>query len=401
MAMSAQILAPVARALEAAHKQGVVHQDVKPANILMANDRDPMLFGFGISKLIEGSSESSDVMVGTPVYMAPEQAIGMADQKSDIYALGVIFYQMVTGRLPYEADTPMEVILKKFKHPLPRPSLYVQDLPTNVENILLKALASDPQFRYQNMGEFASALEKLIAKRDKPHTSITIIEMKDSMNANTPIPPEGDNSNRNYSHSNKKFRISLAHPKSLSKRFESLFLCHIYLPEYRSRVTKNIKSELQDQEIREYIGQSTIRIGQKVRIKLFSPEINFSDSVVKIIDSPINKATFLGTPKDTCEPGSHIVLMSISDAEVDETIETLTITVRVADFAFDHVSRPLLSRISVIFLGLGSFAMFILTLLEQIDKTLGLTFGTAAGILATAVYANFYSMYQLIRPNTP
>jgi serine/threonine protein kinase len=175
---SAQLLACVARALEAAHADGIIHRDVKPANILMANGRDPMLSDFGIAKLIEGSELTTDltgtgVGIGTPDYMAPEQGVGIVDERSDIYALGVIFYQMVTGRLPYEADTPLAVILKKTTEPLPHPTQYVPDLPLSVENVLIKALAREPQYRYQKMAEFAAALEQLTSKADTLDTLST------------------------------------------------------------------------------------------------------------------------------------------------------------------------------------------------------------------------------------
>ena len=172
---SAQILIPIARALEAAHTQGVIHRDVKPSNILMAKDRDPMLSDFGIAKIIEGDEETHDltgsgVGIGTPDYMAPEQGIGKTDERSDVYALGTVFYQMVTGGLPFKADTPMAVILKKSADPLPRPTQFIPDLPPIVENVLLKALARDPNNRYKTMKEFADALERLNSKADTLET---------------------------------------------------------------------------------------------------------------------------------------------------------------------------------------------------------------------------------------
>lgn len=187
---SAQLLACVARALEAAHAQGIIHRDVKPANILMANSRDPMLSDFGIAKLIEVSALTTDltgtgVGIGTPDYMAPEQGVGLVDERSDIYSLGVIFYQMVTARLPYEADTPLAVIIKKTTEPLPRPTQYVPGLPASVENVIMKALAREPQYRYQHMSDFALALEHLASKADTLETVTT--EMQPSRPVVTPV----------------------------------------------------------------------------------------------------------------------------------------------------------------------------------------------------------------------
>jgi hypothetical protein len=164
-------------------------------------------------------------------------------------------------------------------------------------------------------------------------------------------------------------------------------------------VTRNIKSEFKDQKTSEHMQLSSIKTGQRLKVKFFSPVIDFPDPVLKMIDQPVNKVILLGIPKDNCETGFHKISISISDADKGQELESFTITVQVVDFAFDHVSRPLLSRISAVVLGVGSFAMFILTFLEQIDKAVGLTSGTAAGVLAAVVYANFYNLYQRFHPN--
>ena len=163
---AAQLLAPVARALAYAHSQKIIHRDVKPANILLTRSGDAMLSDFGIAKLldIEETTEltSTGIGLGTPAYMAPEQGLGQAvDHRADIYALGVVFYELITGRKPYSADTPMAVLHKQLTEPLVRPSKIVSGLPNGVEQVLLKALAREPAQRYQSMPEFASALETI------------------------------------------------------------------------------------------------------------------------------------------------------------------------------------------------------------------------------------------------
>jgi len=163
---AARLLAPIARALEAAHRQKIVHRDVKPGNILLTQTGEPMLSDFGIAKILE-TGEGMEltrpgVGMGTPEYMAPEQGLGISvDHRADIYSLGVVFYEMVTGRTPYQADTPMAVMMKQISESLPYPSQFVQDLPEAVIKVLLKALAKDPAERYQDAGAFAAALEKL------------------------------------------------------------------------------------------------------------------------------------------------------------------------------------------------------------------------------------------------
>ena len=163
---AARTLIPVARALEYAHSQGVIHRDVKPSNILITQSGEYMLTDFGVAKVLEEEATvdltGTAAAVGTPEYMAPEQASAKtADQRADIYALGIVFYEMLTGRRPFEADTPLGVIIKQASEPLPRPRQFVPDLPDRAEQILLKALAKKPEDRYQNMGLLAYALEGL------------------------------------------------------------------------------------------------------------------------------------------------------------------------------------------------------------------------------------------------
>ena len=163
-----QILIPVSRALAYAHQQGLVHRDVKPSNILITQSGDPMLTDFGIAKIIDEEATmdltGTSATVGTPEYMAPEQVVSKSvDHRADIYALGVVFYEMVTGRKPFMADTPMAVLFKHASEPLPRPKNFVPSLPDAVEHILLKALAKRPEDRYQGMGELVHALESLLS----------------------------------------------------------------------------------------------------------------------------------------------------------------------------------------------------------------------------------------------
>jgi len=168
-----QMLIPIARALGYAHRQGMIHRDVKPSNILITEDGELILTDFGIAKIL-GEETTVDLtgtraLVGTPEYMAPEQVTSRAvDARVDIYALGVVLYEMLTGRKPYQADTPMAVMIKHVHDPLPRPREFVPDLPEEVERILLKALAKDPDERYQTMDELAAALARALVQRDIP-----------------------------------------------------------------------------------------------------------------------------------------------------------------------------------------------------------------------------------------
>jgi serine/threonine protein kinase len=156
-----RLFTQLADALSYAHSQGVVHRDLKPANALIDSRGNLFLTDFGIAKILESASPrltQTDAIMGTPDYISPEQAQAQTvDQRSDIYSLGIILYEMVTGRVPYTADTPLAVILKHVTHPLPLPSSVKPDIPETIERILLKALAKNPDDRFANVSEFLAA----------------------------------------------------------------------------------------------------------------------------------------------------------------------------------------------------------------------------------------------------
>ncbi|HDD24068.1 MAG TPA: hypothetical protein ENF52_01370 [Chloroflexi bacterium] len=159
------IVTSVANALQYAHRHGMVHRDVKPANIIITGDGQVVLSDFGIAKIVNTDTlTASGALIGTPAYMAPEQGIGQAgDERSDIYSLGVVFYQLVTGSLPFEADTPLGIVLKHISCPLPPPTSLRPDLPPGVEAVLMKALAKGPNNRYQTAQELIADLQKISA----------------------------------------------------------------------------------------------------------------------------------------------------------------------------------------------------------------------------------------------
>ena len=120
-----RLLIPVARGLEYAHQRGIVHRDIKPANILLTENGEPTLSDFGIVKLFQGGESTaltaSGAAIGTPEYMAPEQWTGETGPESDMYSLGVVLFEIITGQRPYDADTPGGLFLKQVTEPLPLP----------------------------------------------------------------------------------------------------------------------------------------------------------------------------------------------------------------------------------------------------------------------------------------
>jgi serine/threonine protein kinase len=157
-----RIVKDVAAALDYAHKQGVVHRDVKPSNIMINRQGQSILTDFGLVML---SNRQSQVTLGstfgTPHYVAPEQAISSAAAvpASDIYSLGVILYEMVTGQTPFDDDSPLSVALKHVSEHPPAPTLINPDLPRSVEKIILKAMSKQSVDRFESAGELATGLE--------------------------------------------------------------------------------------------------------------------------------------------------------------------------------------------------------------------------------------------------
>jgi serine/threonine-protein kinase len=155
------IIHGVAEALDYAHAKGVVHRDVKPQNILLDDHGRVYLADFGIAKMVEGSSglTQTGMISGTPQYMAPEQAMGATvDNRADIYALGIVAYEMLTGRVPFAADTPVAVLMKHVQDPIPPPA--PSEVPEPIVRALFKALAKRPEERWPTAVAFADALKE-------------------------------------------------------------------------------------------------------------------------------------------------------------------------------------------------------------------------------------------------
>ncbi len=160
-----RIISQVGGALDFAHSHGLIHRDVKPSNILIDQSGNCLLSDFGIAKIVENTQKFTTTggILGTPAYMAPEQGLGRApDARADIYALGVVTFEMVTGRPPYVADTPMAVLIKHIHDPLPLPRSLNPKLPEQVENVILKALSKEPQDRYPSAGAMVQGMQSAI-----------------------------------------------------------------------------------------------------------------------------------------------------------------------------------------------------------------------------------------------
>lgn len=193
-----RIIREGAGALAYAHSRNMIHRDVKPANLMLDHDERIVLTDFGIAKIVTGAQfTASGGMVGTPAYMAPEQGLGEAgDERSDLYSLGVIFYQLLTGELPYDAEAPLAVILKHLNSPIPSILDRNPNCPEPVEHVVNRLMAKDPDDRYQNADDLIRDLESIergeLIERPLALLKSPAIVIDDDLDTEPVAPPDGD-----------------------------------------------------------------------------------------------------------------------------------------------------------------------------------------------------------------
>ena len=169
---SASIAIQVARGIEAAHNKNIIHRDIKPQNIIISTDGKVKVRDFGIAKATSSNTISSDVM-GSVHYASPEQARnGFVDGRSDIYSLGIVMFEMVTGRVPFDGDTTVAVALQHLQEEIARPSIYAPDLPISFEKIILKCTQKTPDRRYQTIEELLTDIRRSLAHPDEDFVTI-------------------------------------------------------------------------------------------------------------------------------------------------------------------------------------------------------------------------------------
>jgi serine/threonine protein kinase len=171
LAEAARVLARLAPALDEAHAHGVIHRDLKPSNILFDQRRDAFISDFGIAKLTEASTKLTNTggLVGTPAYMSPEQIQGNValDGRSDIYTLGILLFEMLSGSHPYQTDTPIAVAVKHIFEPIPRILESTPNLPPECQQVLSKAMAKNRDDRYPTAVAFAAAVQALLEEPEE------------------------------------------------------------------------------------------------------------------------------------------------------------------------------------------------------------------------------------------
>lgn len=198
MAEIGAIISQIGSALGYAHMRGMIHRDVKPSNVLIDETGNCLLTDFGLARMVEAPSNltSSGAIMGTPSYMSPEQGAGTKiDKRSDIYSLGVILFELLAGRVPYTAETPVAIVFKHIQDPLPSVRKYNPDLSAEIEAILYKALAKNPEDRYPTVEDFVRAFEQANSFKQPPVQTnaqdkiVETIALPAKNPASPPLPP--------------------------------------------------------------------------------------------------------------------------------------------------------------------------------------------------------------------
>ena len=168
----------VARGIEAAHNKGIIHRDIKPQNIIISTEGKVKVTDFGIARAASSNTISADVM-GSVHYASPEQARnGFVDGKSDIYSLGIVMYEMVTGRVPFDGDTTVAVAIQHLQEEIVAPSAYAPNLPISMEKIILKCTQKNPDRRYESMTALLADLRKALISPDEDFVVIAPVSQE-------------------------------------------------------------------------------------------------------------------------------------------------------------------------------------------------------------------------------
>jgi class 3 adenylate cyclase/tRNA A-37 threonylcarbamoyl transferase component Bud32 len=191
-AVATTLALQIARALEAAHRRGIIHRDVKPQNVLLTEDGEAKVADFGIARAASSSTMTkTGSVLGTAHYLSPEQALGQpASPQSDLYSLGVVLYEMLTGELPYDAETPMGIAMKHVSGQMRPPKEVNPNVPEGINAVTVRLLAPDPEDRYKSAAEVVEDLER-VQREEAPVVGAAVLQAAAPVSA-PPAPPPDD-----------------------------------------------------------------------------------------------------------------------------------------------------------------------------------------------------------------
>ncbi|MCA9949459.1 MAG: serine/threonine protein kinase [Anaerolineales bacterium] len=287
LAQTTTIISQIADALDYAHNKGLIHRDIKPSNVLIDESGNCLLTDFGIAKLFSSTSKftSTGGIIGTPNYMSPEQGQGhKTDKRSDVYSLGVMLYELVTGRVPYTAETPIATVIKHMLDPLPAPRQINSAIPESVEQVILRALAKDPVNRFPTAGDLATALQAATGT-----VGITPTQIEVPFVAATVVSGETTEKNNTF---RSKWLLPLGIIIALSLVFCGGSTYFVYTKMFKplTEATDNVPVPLeQSSEL-------------ATKLDSVTPATEISSAVSIIVETATNQPVFTNTPSSTNSP---------------------------------------------------------------------------------------------------
>jgi len=302
---SLDIMKQLTSAISHAHQNHIVHRDIKPQNILVDHHGHVMITDFGIAMALSATSiTQTNAVLGSVHYLSPEQARGgMATKKSDIYSLGIVMFELMTGRLPFSGESAVSIALKHLQSETPSPRRWNPDIPQSVENIVLKATAKDPFVRYENTDEMERDLETALDLNRRNEPKFTIPEDVDATKAIPVITAENDPSinDKTLLHKKEQVKNSNDHNPKRKKKWPWIIGIFITLMLLSLIYITVVLPALQN--------------AKNVKIPDVSGE-KYDDAVFMLVDAGLKIGEKIETPSDEVPEGVVIKTSPKADREV-------------------------------------------------------------------------------------